>query len=80
MADVGGVENIVAAMRAHQHQEHVQCAGCLALVRAALDALARARPCCRQLKPAQALIALWVLAYQGRAVQVEAQGLACKVP
>ena len=46
VADVGGVEHIVAAMRAHQHQEHVQCAGCLALVRAALHALACAHSSC----------------------------------
>ncbi|KAK9845291.1 hypothetical protein WJX81_002548 [Elliptochloris bilobata] len=32
VADVGGVESVVRAMRAHQHQEHVQCAGCLALM------------------------------------------------
>lgn len=77
VADVGGVENIVAAMRAHQHQEHVQCAGCLALVRAVSDPIAYAL-----LSAAQAFTgffclnnAVWNLACQGRAVQVEAQGL-----
>ena len=45
VADVGGVENIVAAMRAHQHQEHVQCAGCLALVCAPPRAHAHALHC-----------------------------------
>ncbi len=30
--EADGVEGVVAAMRAHGGQEHVQCAGCLALM------------------------------------------------